>query len=261
MLGISQTNSANVSLLNNFEILATSLIALLIFKEVISRRLWLAIILVTIASIILSFNGSEAFVFNHGSLLVLGACICWGFENKSTKMLSNKSSEEIVIIKGCCSGTGSLLIALFIGEQLPQPYWIAAILLLGFVAYGMSINFYILAQKDLGAAKTSAYYSIAPFLGVAFSLLLLGEQPSYLFYIGLVLILISTYFMVMDTIELQHTHLHTHIHTHAHRHGNLLHTPPLNHQHSHQHIHNGNADVHSHRHEELSGSHNHLHFT
>ena len=259
MLGISQTNSANVSLLNNFEIVATSLIALLLFKEVISHRLWLAIGLVTLASIILSFEGSEAFVFNQGSLLVLGACICWGFENNSTKMLSNKSSEEIVIIKGCCSGLGSLSIALLLGEAQPALLYLAAALLLGFVAYGMSINFYILAQKDLGAAKTSAYYSIAPFLGVAFSLLLLGEQPSYLFYIGLVLMIISTYFMVMDTIELQHTHLHTHIHSHPHRHGKLVHTHSHSHQHSHLHIHSGDANSHSHQHQELGGSHDHLH--
>ena len=259
MLGISHTNSANVSLLNNFEIVATSLIALCLFKEVISQRLWLAIILVTLASAILSFEGSEAFVFNQGSLFVLGACICWGFENNSTKMLSSKSSEEIVIIKGCCSGLGSLLIALCLGESIPQPLWVGAVLLLGFVAYGMSINFYILAQKDLGAAKTSAYYSISPFLGVAFSLLLLGEKPSYLFYIGLVLMLISTYFMVMDTIQLQHTHLHTHVHSHLHRHGNLVHSHPHSHQHAHLHVHSGDAAVHGHDHGLNFGSHDHLH--
>ena len=107
MFGIARTNSANASLLNNFEIVATSLIALFIFREVISKRVWLAIGLVTLASVILSFEGEGAFVFNQGSLLVLGACVCWGFENNCTKMISNKSSEEIVIIKGCFSGLGS----------------------------------------------------------------------------------------------------------------------------------------------------------
>ena len=259
MLGIEHTNSANVSLLNNFEIVATSLIALLLFKEVISRRLWLAIILVTIASVVLSFEGNEAFVFNQGSLLVLAACICWGFENNSTKMLSAKSSEEIVIIKGCFSGLGSLIIALFIGEQLPAFYWIIAVLFLGFVAYGMSINFYILAQKDLGAAKTSAYYSIAPFLGVAFSLLLLGETPSYLFYIGLSIMMVSTYFMIMDTIELQHTHTHVHIHNHLHRHGNIVHCHEHSHSHSHIHVHTDNEEQHTHQHHNLPSDHNHTH--
>ena len=144
MLGITRTNSANVSLLNNFEIVATSLIALIIFKEVISRKLWFAIVLVTIASIILSFEGNGAFTFNKGSLLVLGACVCWGFENNCTKMISNKSSEEIVVIKGIFSGIGSVIIALIIGENIPPIIYILAILLLGFVAYGLSINFYII---------------------------------------------------------------------------------------------------------------------
>lgn len=201
MFGISKTNAANVSLLNNFEIVATSLIALVVFKEVISKQLWLSIGLVTVASIILSFEGNGALVFNEGSLCVLGACICWGFENNCTKMISHKSSEEIVIIKGCFSGLGSLLVALFLQESIPEVQWIAAVLLLGFVAYGLSINFYIRAQKYLGAAKTSAYYSIAPFLGVAFSMLLVGERPSIQFYIGLVIMIISTIIMVKDTLR------------------------------------------------------------
>lgn len=201
MIGITKTNSANVSLLNNFEIVATSLIALLIFKEVISKKLWLAIGLVTAASVILSFSGNDAFTFNVGSLFVLGACVCWGVENNCTKMLSSKSSEQIVIIKGCFSGLGSLMVALILGESIPALKYILAVLLLGFVAYGLSINFYIMAQKDLGAAKTSAYYSIAPFLGVAFSLILLGERPAVQFYIALAIMIISTVLMTKDTME------------------------------------------------------------
>ncbi len=201
MLGITMTSPANVSLLNNFEIVATSIIALVIFKEVISKRLWFAIVLVTIASIVLSFEGTGSFVFNRGSLFVLGACLCWGFENNCTKMISNKSSVEIVVIKGTFSGLGSLIVALVLGEHVPAIKWIMCILVLGFVAYGLSIHFYIMAQKDLGAAKTSAYYSVAPFLGVAFSMLLLNERPGIQFYVGLIIMIISTCFMVKDTIE------------------------------------------------------------
>lgn len=258
MAGISKTNSANVSLLNNFEIVATSMIALFIFKEVISKRLWMAIGLVTIASVILSFEGNGAFVWNEGSLLVLGACICWGFENNCTKMISNKSSEEIVIIKGCFSGLGSLIVALTIGEQLPQIMWLVAVMILGFVSYGLSINFYIMAQKHLGAAKTSAYYSIAPFLGVAFSLMLLGERPAVQFYLALVLMIVSTVFMVKDTIALQHTHEHEHTHTHEHRHGDLVHSHEHTHVHSHTHVHGEECEVHKHQHNEIEG-HEHVH--
>ena len=200
MLGIARTNSANVSLLNNFEIVATSLIAFFIFKEVLTRRLCAAILLVTLASIILGFEGAGSCVLNTGSLFVLGACVCWGFENNCTRMISSKSSVEIVIIKGCFSGLGSLLIALLLGEELPSPSWMLRVLLLGFVSYGLSINFYILAQKELGAAKTSAFYSVAPFLGVAFSMLLLGERPDMQFYAALAIMLLATVLMVQDTM-------------------------------------------------------------
>lgn len=230
MLGIARTNSANVSLLNNFEIVATSIIALVVFKEVISKKLWFAIFLVTIASIVLTFEGQGSFVFNQGSLFVLGACLCWGFENNCTKMISNKSTVEIVVIKGTFSGLGSLIVALLLGEAIPAVKWLLCVLILGFVAYGLSINFYIMAQKDLGAAKTSAYYSVAPFLGVAFSMILLKERPSLQFFVALIIMIFSTVLMVKDTIELQHTH--------EHRHGDLVHT--------HLHTHSGDSEEHEH---------------
>lgn len=201
MLGLGSTNSANASLLNNFEIVATSCIAFLIFKETLSKKLTFAIILVTIASITLSFEGKGSFQFNTGSLLVLAASCCWGLENNCTRMLSSKSSVQITTIKGLFSGLGSLIVALIAGENIPEIIWMIAVLLLGFVAYGLSINFYIKAQKHLGAAKTSAYYSIAPFLGVFFGIVLLNETPCIQFYIGLVIMIIAIVLMIKDTIE------------------------------------------------------------
>jgi drug/metabolite transporter (DMT)-like permease len=200
LIGISKTNAANASLLNNFEIVATSVIALVIFKEAISARLWIAITLVSVASAVLSFEGVQAFSFNVGSLFVLGACVCWGFENNCTRKISNKSSVEIVVIKGLFSGLGSLAVAFILGEGLPHIKWILCVMLLGFVAYGLSIHFYIMAQSRLGAARTSAYYSIAPFLGVAFGMLVLGARLEIQFFIGLIIMAISTYFMVKDTL-------------------------------------------------------------
>ena len=201
MLGLGSTNSANASLLNNFEIVATSCIAFLIFKETLSKKLTFAIILVTIASITLSFEGKGSFQFNTGSLLVLAASCCWGLENNCTRMLSSKSSVQITTIKGLFSGLGSLIVAFIAGESIPEILWVIAVLLLGFVAYGLSINFYIKAQKHLGAAKTSAYYSIAPFLGVFFGIVLLNETPCIQFYIGLVIMIIAIVLMIKDTIE------------------------------------------------------------
>lgn len=201
MNGLVITSSANATLLNNFEIVATSIIALVIFKEVVSKRLWIAIALVTLSSVILTFEGAGSFNFNIGSLLVLGATICWGFENNCTNKISNKSSEEIVTIKGIFSGLGSLIAALIIGEQLPGLLYIACVLILGFVSYGLSINFYISAQKHIGAAKTSAYYSVAPFLGVVFSLILLGERPGIQFYVALGVMILGTIMIVRDTLS------------------------------------------------------------
>lgn len=257
MLGIKASHAANVSLINNFEIVATSLIALFVFKEVISKRLWIAISLVTVASVILSFEGAGSFEFNIGSLFVFGACLCWGIENNCTRMISNKSSIEIVVIKGTFSGLGSLIVALAIGESIPSIPWMMCVLLLGFVAYGLSIYFYVMAQKDLGAAKTSAYYSIAPFLGVAFGMLILGERPAIQFYVALVVMIISTYFMIKDTIELQHTHEHNHTHTHEHSHGSTVHSHEHTHTHTHIHVHGADIDNHEHNHQTMS--HDHLH--
>ncbi|MGN1000051.1 MAG: DMT family transporter [Faecousia sp.] len=257
MLGISMSDSSSVSLLNNFEIAVTSIIALIIFKEVISKKLWIAIILVTIASLVLSIEDMGSFAFHPGALLVLGACLCWGFENNCTRMISNKSSVEIVVIKGTFSGLGSFIVALIAGESIPAIQWIICVLALGFVSYGLSIHFYIMAQKDLGAAKTSAYYAVAPFLGVAFSMLLLQERPGIPFYAALIIMIISTGFLVKDTIEMQHTHEHAHTHIHEHRHGDLVHTHEHTHVHTHMHIHSGDSEKHIHEHE--ISDHNHLH--
>lgn len=258
MLGLQYTNSANASLLNNFEIVATSMIAFFLFREKLSKRLIVAIILVTAASIALSFEGMGSFRFNAGSLLVLGAACCWGLENNCTRMLSNKSSVQITTIKGIFSGLGSLIVALCVGERIPDILWILAVMLLGFVAYGLSINFYIKAQKDLGAAKTSAYYSVAPFLGVVFGVLILGERPGIQFYIGLVIMIAATVLMVKDTISLQHTHEHSHSHTHEHAHGNMIHSHEHSHIHSHTHIHGEDEAAHGHTHNTIEG-HDHSH--
>lgn len=258
MLGLRTTNSANASLLNNFEIVATSLIAFLVFREKLSGRLTLAIVLVTAASIALSFEGEGSFSFNTGSLLVLAAACCWGLENNCTRMLSSKSSVQITTVKGIFSGLGSLIVALLCGETLPQPVWVFAAMLLGFVAYGLSINFYIKAQKDLGAAKTSAYYSIAPFLGVAFGVIFLQEIPDIQFYIGLIIMIAASVLMVKDTISLQHTHEHSHTHTHEHSHGDLVHTHEHTHVHTHIHTHGTDDSAHGHTHD-TAEDHDHVH--
>lgn len=201
MIGLTRTTAANASLLNNFEIVATSVIALCIFKEAISKRLWAAIVLVTISSIVLSVKDMSSFSFSFGSIFVLLACVCWGFENNCTRMISNKDPLQIVVIKGFGSGIGSLVIAFALGEYIPNGIYVVCALLLGFVAYGLSIFFYIYAQRYLGAAKTSAYYALAPFIGVALSLVIFREVPTASFVIALLIMIAGTYLASTDITD------------------------------------------------------------
>ncbi len=198
MAGLTMTTAANASLLNNFEIVATSVIALAVFRESVSKRLWLAIALITLASALLSFEGIGSLSFSWGSPLVLAACVCWGFENNCTRKLSHKNPVQIVVIKGVFSGLGSLAIALLRGETIADAGYALAALVLGFASYGLSILFYIVAQRQLGAAKTAAYYAIAPFVGVLFSLLLFRQLPGATFLVALAIMLLGAYFVATD---------------------------------------------------------------
>ena len=247
MLGVSIGSSANASLLGNFEIVATTLIALLIFKETVSKRLWTAILFITISSIILSFEGSGCFHFSLGSLFVLLATICWGMENNCTRKISEKSTYQIVTIKGLCCGLGSFVVASVVGESLPSAKYIILAMLLGFVAYGLSIFLYIRAQRDLGAAKTSAYYAVAPFIGTFLAFVINGEQLSVAYLVGLLFMIIGTLFVVTDTLVKNHSHLHTHLITHTH--DGSTHTHVITHEHNHDHFYS--ADIHKHHHHNL----------
>lgn len=150
MFGLRATTAANAALLNNFEIVATAMIALLIFGEKISLRLWMGILFVTLSCAVLSFEDLSSLRFSHGSLLVLLAAVCWGFENNCTRKISSKDPLEIVLLKGIFSGCGSIIIGLCTGERITAVWSIAAVLCVGFVAYGLSIYFYVYAQRLLG---------------------------------------------------------------------------------------------------------------
>ena len=198
LLGLAMTTAANVSLLNNFEIVATAVIALVIFREAISSRLWLGILFVTASCALLSFEDLSSLQFNSGSLFALLACICWGIENNCTRRLSSKDPLQIVMVKGICSGTGSIIIGFLCRERILHLWTIPAVLLLGFVAYGLSIYFYVYAQRILGAARTSAYYAVAPFIGVFLSLLIFRDVPGLLFIAALILMIVGAWLSSQD---------------------------------------------------------------
>lgn len=244
MLGISYGSSANASLLGNFEIVATTVIALFVFKEAVSKRLWAAIALITLSSILLSFEGTDSFSFSYSSLFVLLATVCWGFENNCTRNISSKSTYEIVVLKGAFSGLGSLVIALIKRETMPGLIYIASALLLGFVAYGLSIFLYVRAQNVLGAAKTSAYYAVAPFVGAFLSFMILREQLSSVYFLALAVMVAGSMLVVADTLIRHHAHEHQHTFTHTHDGTTHMHTVT----HSHEHNHYVTDDKHGHHH-------------
>ncbi len=233
MLGIRHGSPANASLLGNFEIVATAVVALFLFKEAVSLRLWAAIALITVASAILSLDSGESLRFSYGSLFVLLATACWGFENNCTRRISSKSTFEIIILKGLFSGLGALAIAFAKREPMPGLAHICEAMILGFVAYGLSIFLYVRAQNTLGAAKTSAYYAVAPFAGALLSFVLLGERLSWLFLAALVVMTIGTVLVVIDTLIRHHTHQHNHVFTHCHGGGVHMHTIVHTHPHDH----------------------------
>ena len=244
MLGISYGSSANASLLGNFEIVATTVIALILFKEAVTKRLWLAIGLITLSSILLSFEGTDSFHFSYGSLLVIMATVCWGLENNCTRELSSKSTYQIVMLKGLCSGLGALVIALIKRESFPGIGYIAIALALGFVAYGLSIFMYVRAQNVLGAAKTSAYYAVNPLIGALLAFVFLSESLSWMYVIALIVMVIGSALVVVDTLIRQHDHEHQHAFTHTH--GGSTHTHTVRHSHVHKHY--LTEEKHRHRH-------------
>lgn len=198
LFGLNSTTAANASLLNNFEIVATAIIALMVFKEKISTRLWFGIFFVTLSCGILSFEDVSSLRFSYGSLFVLLATICWGFENNCTRKISSKDPLQIVLLKGIFSGIGSLIIGLFIGERIEALWSIVAVFCVGFVAYGLSIYFYVYAQRLLGAARTSAYYAVAPFIAVILSLIIFREIPDVTYFVALVLMIVGAWLSSQD---------------------------------------------------------------
>lgn len=249
MLGLTMTTAANAALLSNFEIVATSVIALIVFKEAVGKRLWLSIALITIASIILSTNDIFSFSFSLGSIFVILSGVFWGFENNCTRKLSIKDPLQVVIIKGLGSGTGALVIAAYANELVWNFRLILPALLLGFFAYGLSIFFYVTAQRSLGAARTSAYYAISPFIGVLLSFFLFDEPITTAFIAASIFMVIGTYFTVAEKHGHQHIHRlleHEHRHNHSEIHHNHSHEDNSKKEHSHLHVHI--EMIHSHEH-------------
>ncbi|MCX6058128.1 MAG: DMT family transporter [Chloroflexi bacterium] len=246
MISLQNTSASTASLLLNFEGVGTTVIALLVFKEAISRRAWTAIIVITLASIFLSANFKSGFGLSLGALGIVLACVLWGVDNNFTRNISGKDPLAIVAWKGLVAGMFSFFLAFFLGDQLPSLATIFATMILGFVSYGLSTMLFIHSMRGLGASRTSALFSTAPLAGVVLSIIIFGELPSFLFIIAAMLMIGGALLLINE----QHSHSHVHtvlFHEHSHNHDDPAHG------------HDDIKGIHSHEHEHPAEEHEHDH--
>lgn len=246
MVSLQNTPASTASLLLNFEGVGTTLIALLFFKESISRRAWAAILVITLASIFLSTDLSSGFGLSLGALGVILACVLWGLDNNLTRNISGKDPLVIVASKGLVAGTFSFLLAWALGNPFPTAATILGTLVMGFVCYGLSTLLFIRSMRGLGAARTSALYGTAPLAGVLLSIVIFGEIPSVFFILAAILMIGGALLLINES----HSHAHVHtaiVHEHSHNHADPMHA------------HDDSKGIHSHEHEHPIEEHEHDH--
>jgi drug/metabolite transporter (DMT)-like permease len=250
MAGLATTPAASTSLLLNLESVLTALLAWFAFRENFDGRILMGMIAIVAGGLLLSWNPSEAVGFSWGALAIVGACFCWAIDNNLTRKVSGSDPAQIAMLKGLSAGTVNLVIGLVMSGKAPTISSLTGAGLLGFLSYGVSLTCFVLALRDLGTARTGAYFSTAPFIGVVLSLLLLHEVPPLLFWPALMLMIFGVWMHLTEHHEhyhlheaLEHEHPHRHDEHHQHEH---LPTDPSGEPHTHWHRHN--PTIHSHRH-------------
>ena len=263
LFSLKNTPAATASLLLNFEAVATILIAMLVFKEAVGKRIGFAIGFVTLASLLLTWKTNEDWVFSLGALGIILACILWGLDNNFTRNISAKNPLTIVAIKGIGAGIFSLILAVVMGRPLPGYSSMLLAMLLGFVCYGLSIVLFILAMRNLGAARTSTLFGIAPFIGMLLSVLIFRETATPLFYVSIPVMLLGAWLMLTEQHHHQHLHLrleHEHAHFHQDGHHNHDNGDLVDGREEHTHWHTHKEIIHSHPHNpDLHHRHQHPH--
>lgn len=258
MLGLTYISGFTASLLLNLEGVATAVIAVILFKENAGRRLWIALLCMTLAGIFLVWDPVQNKINIIGPVLVLFAMICWGIDNNLTRNISDKDPVQIAKIKGLAAGSISLSIAFLIGLKPMSISSISAALLLGAFSYGVSLVLFIKALEGLGSARTGAFFSFAPFIGAVVSLIILKEWIGWVMFPALVFMLAGVWLIINEkhshrhqhkSLKHNHEHSHNDIH-HLHKHKELLNEPHI-HEHTHEDIYHTHVhwpDTH-HRHE------------
>ena len=250
MWGLAATPASSASLLLNLEGVLTALLAWFVFKENFDRRIALGMAFIATGGVSLSWTGQLEAGVPWSSLAIIGACLAWAIDNNLTRKVSAGDPVQIAMLKGLVAGSVNTGLALALGAKLPAASSLLATGVVGFFGYGVSLTLFVLALRHIGTARTGAYFSIAPFVGAAISILFLGDTLTIGFIAAAVLMALGVWL-----------HLTEH-HGHEHRHEPLEHEHLHTHDEHHQHAHRpddppGEPHTHSHRHEELVHTHPH----
>jgi drug/metabolite transporter (DMT)-like permease len=250
MLGLTTTPAATTSLLLNLEGVLTAVIAWVVFRENVDLQVFLGMMAIVAGAVLLSWQPGAG-ALPVGALLVVCACLCWAIDNNLTRKVSTNDAMVIACIKGLVAGTVNLSVALIAGGHLPGAPRIVAAMTTGFAGYGISLVMFVVALRNLGTARTGAYFSVAPLFGVALSFAIWPEPPTIIFWMAAVLMALGVWLHIRE----RHAHLHTHEpleHTHAHHHD-------AHHQHVHAFPYDG-REPHVHSHDHVRITHSHAHY-
>lgn len=253
MLGLIRTPASGASLLLNLEGVFTALLAWFVFRENFDRRIALGLFAIVAGGVALSWEGRLSWGGIAGPLAVAAACLCWGIDNNLTQRVSAGDPVQITMIKGLVAGSVNTGIALLLGARLPAAGIALAALVLGFLSYGVSLVFFVLALRHLGTARTGAYFSTAPFVGSLLSLMIFRERPTMLFTAAAVLMCVGVWLHFTERHEHMHhhemmDHEHAHVHDAHHRHIHTSSDPAVTDPTPHTHPHRHERMVHSHPH-------------
>ena len=249
MSGLSHTSAASASLLLNLEGLVTMAIAWLVFRENVDRRLLVGALAILAGAVLLSWSAGSVQP-DTGALLIAAACLAWGIDNNVTRSLSRADPLQIAAIKGLVAGSMNLGLALHAHASWPSALPALAAAAIGFVAYGVSLVLFVLGLRNLGTARTAAYFSTAPFIGALLAVAAFSEPVTGRLAVAGALMGIGLYFHLRERHDHAHhhnvlEHEHRHVHDEHHRHPHGPADPP------------GEPHSHRHRHEPLTHSHPH----
>ena len=251
MVGLVKISAASASLLLNLESVFTAFVAWFAFKEHTDRKIVIGMFSTVVGCFVLSWKGHFEYQDLSGSLLIAGACLCWAIDNSFTRKISAANPLQIAMIKSLIAGLTNTISAFFFGATLPGYLILICAGVVGLVGYGLSLLFFIIGLRDIGTARTGAYFSLAPFVGAGLSIIFLGESLS-------MQLVVASIFMGLG-IWLHLTESHSHIHQHE----ELEHEHRHIHDEHHQHAHSpadpiGEPHTHRHKHEPLCHAHPHF---